>query len=68
MIAFVYIPWGEQFTQFMNSLGILPWTSMYKPGVVDLGQIFVTPVVVTQVKLLKWDWSSSLVKYKTLRL
>ncbi|KDO32427.1 hypothetical protein SPRG_02904 [Saprolegnia parasitica CBS 223.65] len=48
MCAFVYIPYGQQFSDLLNESHILPWPSSYRPGLLVLGNIFVTPLVVTQ--------------------
>ncbi|OQR97895.1 transmembrane protein [Thraustotheca clavata] len=48
MCAFVYIPYGQQFSDLINEYHILPWPSSYRPGLLVLGNIFITPLVVTQ--------------------
>ncbi|OQS00417.1 transmembrane protein [Achlya hypogyna] len=48
MCAFVYIPYGQQFSDLLNEYHVLPWPSSYRPGLLVLGNIFVTPLVVTQ--------------------
>ncbi|KAF0688211.1 Aste57867_20081 [Aphanomyces stellatus] len=48
MCAFVYIPYGSEFSSLLNEYNVLPWVSSYEPGLLELQTMFVTPLVVTQ--------------------
>ncbi|RHZ22726.1 hypothetical protein DYB37_002794 [Aphanomyces astaci] len=48
MCAFVYVPYGSQFSSLLNEYNLLPWTSSYEPGLLELQSMFVTPLVATQ--------------------
>ncbi|ETV95489.1 hypothetical protein H310_10960 [Aphanomyces invadans] len=48
MCAFVYVPYGSQFSSLVNEYNLLPWTSSYEPGLLELQTMFITPLVATQ--------------------
>ncbi|CAK4081962.1 unnamed protein product [Aphanomyces euteiches] len=48
MCAFVYVPYGSEFSKLLNEYELLPWRSSYEPGLLELQSMFVTPLVATQ--------------------